>query len=260
MALPLSVLLLARDEREALERLLPALAFAGEVVVVSDTRGEPGIKALAARHGARVFERPFDGFGPQRQFALEHCTRPWVLWIDADEWPDPRLIGALTARLDRAAGGEPAAGFRIARHTWFLGRRIRFCGWQGERIVRLFRRERARFDDAPVHERVQIAGPIADLPGVLEHHSYPTVAVCAAKLVRYAHAGAARAWREGRRATVLDLALRPPLRFARQYLLQLGILDGVHGLLVCALAATQVLLKYAELWDRTRRPAASPPA
>jgi len=252
MALPLSVLLLARDEREALERLLPALAFAGEVVVVSDTRGEPGIKALAARHGARVFERPFDGFGPQRQFALEHCTRPWVLWIDADEWPDPRLIGALTARLDRAAGGEPAAGFRIARHTWFLGRRIRFCGWQGERIVRLFRRERARFDDAPVHERVQIAGPIADLPGVLEHHSYPTVAVCAAKLVRYAHAGAARAWREGRRATVLDLA--------RQYLLQLGILDGVHGLLVCALAATQVLLKYAELWDRTRRPAESPPA
>jgi (heptosyl)LPS beta-1,4-glucosyltransferase len=254
MALPLSVLLLARDEREALERLLPALAFAGEVVVVTDARGEPAVRALAARHGARVFERPFDGFGPQRQFALEQCTRPWVLWIDADEWPDPRLIDALTARLGGAPGGEPAAsGFRIARHTWFLGRRIRFCGWQGESVVRLFRRERASFDDAPVHERVRVEGPgPGRLKGVIEHYSYRTIADCTAKCVRYAAAGADKAFARGRRAGALDVVVRPPLRFLRQFVVQLGFLDGVHGLVLCAFAATQVFLKYAELWRRSR--------
>src|SRR5436309_2304733 len=68
--LPISVLLLARDEAELLAELLPALAFAREIVMVWDPRGDPAVRSLAEARGARVFERVFDGFGPQRQFAL----------------------------------------------------------------------------------------------------------------------------------------------------------------------------------------------
>jgi hypothetical protein len=118
--------------------------------------------------------------------------------------------------------------------------------------VRLFRRTAARFDDSPVHERVHIEGEIAELPGVIEHKSYETWAQCRDKLVRYAAAGAERARRAGRRAGPLDLVVRPPLRFLRMYVLQAGFLDGARGVAVCALAAAQVLLKYAELWARPR--------
>jgi (heptosyl)LPS beta-1,4-glucosyltransferase len=125
-------------------------------------------------------------------------------------------------------------------------------------VVRLFRRERARFDDAPVHERVHVEGPgPGTLAGALEHHSYRTFEECVAKCVRYAHAGAERAALAGRRAGPLDVLVRPPLRFFRQYVLQLGFLDGAHGLALCGFAAAQVFLKYAELWERTR--AAGPP-
>ena len=93
--LPVSVLLLARDEGWELEALIPALAFAREVVVVWDPRGSEETRAAAARMGARVFPRELDGFGAQRQFALAQCREAWVLWIDADEWLDPAAVDAL---------------------------------------------------------------------------------------------------------------------------------------------------------------------
>lgn len=246
--LPISVLLLARDEAARLEALLPALAFAREVVVVVDTATRDETRAVARRHGALVVERALDRFGLQRRFGLSHCREEWVLWLDADERLDAAAVDAIRAALAAPA----AAGFRIARHTWFLGRPIRHCGWQGERVLRLFRREAAHFDDAAVHERVTVEGAIADLAGAIEHHSYERWSDCRDKLVRYAAAGAAEAARRGRRAHALDPIARPPLRFLRMYVLQAGFLDGAHGAAVCALAAAQVYLKYAQLWAETR--------
>jgi hypothetical protein len=81
----------------------------------------------------------------------------------------------------------------------------------------------------------------------LEHHSYRTRAECETKLVRYADANAEKAFRAGRRAGALDVAVRPTLRFVRQYVLQLGVLDGRAGLLLCWYAARQVRRKYARL-------------
>ena len=251
--LPISVLLLARDEAELLAGLLPTLAFAREIVMVWDPRGDPAVRSLAEAGGARVFERAFDGFGPQRQFALAQCTQPWVLWIDADERLGSVALPALRGVIGSGTGPR---GVRVRRSTWFLGRRIRWCGWRGETVLRLFTRAGASFDDAPVHERVRLsgAGVVAAPRGLeLEHLSYRTWEECVAKMRTYGAANAEKSWRDGRRAGPLDVLLRPPLRFARQYLLQLGILDGAHGLVLCGLAATQVFLKYAELWDRTRR-------
>jgi len=242
--LPVSVLLLARDETRDLEELIPSLAFAREVVVVWDPRGDAGTRSAAERLGARVFDRAWAGFGAQRAFALAQCRERWVLWIDADE----RLAPGAADALRGALSGEDASGYDLTRIGYFLGRRIRWCGWRNERVTRLFRREAARFDDAPVHERVEIEGKVAPLAATLEHRSYATWGECVAKMTRYASAGAHKARLAGRRAGALDVLLRPPLRFLRMYVLQLGVLDGGHGLALCLLAAAQVFLKYGELW------------
>jgi (heptosyl)LPS beta-1,4-glucosyltransferase len=247
---PVSVLLLVRDEAGDLEELLPALAFAREVVVVWDPRGDPAARAAAERLGARVHERAFDGFGPQRTFALARCEEPWVLWLDADERLDAVAVQEILRAVRDPRG---ATQFRLARVTWFLGQRIRFCGWQGESIVRLFRRDHASFDAAAVHEQVHVSGPRARaIPGVIHHHSYRTLGDCVDKCVRYGAAGAEKAYARGRRAGALDVLVRPPLRFLRQYVLELGVLDGGAGLVLCGFAAAQVFFKYAGLWRRTR--------
>jgi len=247
--LPVSVLLLARDVAARIGPLIRSLGFAREVVVVVDEASSDDTRALAEREGARVFVRALDGFGAQRRFALAQCREPWVLWIDADE----TLAPDAAARLAAAVAAPDAAGWRLERATWFLGRRIRWCGWRGERVLRLFRREAAAFDDQPVHETVRVEGTIRDLALRIEHHSYDTWRDCVDKMTRYAAAGTERARRAGRRATWLDVILRPPLRFLRMYVLQLGVLDGAHGLVLCALASAQVFLKYAGLWAGGRR-------
>lgn len=262
-ALPISVLLLARDEAARLADLLPRLAFAREVVVVVDAATRDDTREVAARFGARVVERALDGFGAQRAFGLARTREPWVLWLDADERLDAPALAAVRAAVEGAgAPGAAAAGYRIERVTWFLGRRIRHCGWRGEKVLRLFRREAAAFDDAPVHEQVRVRGPVLDLGGLIEHRSYERWEDCRDKMLRYAAAGAARLRRAGRGAGPLDVLLRPPLRFFRMYVLQMGFLDGAHGLLLCALAAGQVLLKYGELWAGPHAPpeAAAPGA
>lgn len=247
--LPISVLLLARDEHADLARLLPTLTFAEEVVVVWDPRGSEAVSELAERAGARVLAHTFDGFGPQRAVALAACRADWVLWLDADE----RLDAAARAALARVPFARHDTAYAFARRTWFLGAPIRFCGWQGESVLRLFPRAAASFDDAPVHEQVRLTVQgRGQLEGRIEHHSYATWEQCVDKPRSYARLGAARAWQAGTRATGFDVALRPPLRFLRQYVLQGGVLDGVRGLLVCALGAWQVLLKYGELWARAR--------
>jgi len=248
---PVSVLLLARDEAPALRELLPELAFAAELVVVVDAATRDDSAAVAEAAGARVHVRALadaGGFGPQRRFALAQCTQPWVLWIDADERFAP---GAREAIVDAVARGD-ADGWSLARRTWFLGRPIRFCGWQGERVLRLFRREAAAFDDAPVHEQVAVRGRVRPLAATLEHRSYTTWGEAVDKLLRYSTANAAALARAGRGASLADVVFRPPLRFVRMYVLQLGVLDGARGFLVCALAATQVFLKYAARWSADR--------
>ncbi|NOT33972.1 MAG: glycosyltransferase family 2 protein [Candidatus Eisenbacteria bacterium] len=244
--LPISVLLLARDEASRLAVLLPRLDFASEVVVVVDSASRDDTSRVASAAGARVFERALEGFGAQRQFALARCREPWVLWLDADEVPDEAALAAIRTAV--RSPGE-VRGFRLLRRGWFMGRRMRFCGWQDERITRLFRREGASFDDAPVHERLRLEGPQRDLDGVLEHHSYESFEVCRTKLVDYARRGAESARRRGRRAAAPDLVLRPLGRFVRQYVLQLGVLDGGHGLALCLYSAAQVFLREFELWS-----------
>jgi hypothetical protein len=255
--LQLSVLLLLRDEVRDVEELLPSLAFATEVVVVWDPRGDRAARDAAERLGARVFERAFDGFGPQRAFALEQCTQDWVLWLDADERLTPGSLPMLerATRLDMGSPAGHSIVVFVKRETTFLGQAIHWCGWRDEWLVRMFTRHGAYFDDAPVHEMVKFHHmSVAELrPAItLLHHSYRTLDDCVAKMVRYAHANAEKSWRAGRRAGLLDVVWRPPLRFLRQFVLQAGFLDGAHGFVLCAFAAAQVFLKYAELWDRGR--------
>jgi glycosyltransferase involved in cell wall biosynthesis len=241
--LPLSVLLLARDEADRIAPLVRSLTFAREVVVVVDAASRDATARNAAEAGARVHERLLDDFGAQRRFALEQCREPWVLWIDADE----SIAAGGVPSIARALEDDDVRGWRFARRTWFLGGPIRYCGWQGERVLRLFRRDAASFDDALVHETVKVRGRLADAAVTIEHRSYETWDECVGKMVRYAAAGAERARRAGRGASWLDVLIRPPLRFVRMYVLQFGALDGGRGLLVCLLAAAQVFLKYAEL-------------
>jgi glycosyltransferase involved in cell wall biosynthesis len=255
-SVPLSVLVPTKDEAAQIEACLASVAWAAEVAVV-DAESSDATAELARAAGAVVWTRRFDGYGPQKNWALARLAHPWALCVDADERVTPELAREIAAVLAGPGGASAApagaAGYRVPRLNHFLGRRVTRCGWGGERVLRLFRRDRGRFDAPRVHERVHLDGACGDLAAPLLHYPYRTWAQCEEKLWRYAAASALEARSRGRRAGPLDLCLRPAGRFMRMYLLPGGVLEGGAGAALCGLAAAQTFLKYALLWDLGRR-------
>jgi glycosyl transferase family 2 len=206
----------------------------GVRVFVLDAASQDDTAAVARAHGADVETRPWTGFVNARRYALGRVATPWALMLDADELLDDTLRDAIPAASPSTGSGQAVAGYRLRRVTMLCGRPVRAAGWSNERLLRLFRSDRARVAanelGADLHERWIVDGPIADLPGAIVHDSYPTLASYRAKFDRYTTVEAA-ALVPSRRAYLRALATMAP-RFLWSMLRYGGWRDGWRGFFV----------------------------
>lgn len=253
---PVSAVLITLNGARCLAPVLAALAWCAEIVVV-DSGSTDDTVALAQAHGARVLHRAFDGYGPQKRFAVAQARHDWVLVIDADEELTPALASEIQHRL--AADGGRYAGYRLPITLLFLGRMMRGAEY-GMLHLRLFDRRRGTYNLAPVHENVDIDGPVAALRHHILHDSYADLSAYLAKLNSYTSLGAADLHRRGRRASVLRIVGRFPVVFAQHYLLKGNFRNGYPGFLWALLSALYPVVKYAKLRELQTRPAGPPAA
>jgi glycosyltransferase involved in cell wall biosynthesis len=253
---PVSVIVLTRDESVNIDRCLGSLGWARQRVVL-DCGSTDDTVARAKAAGAEVVVEPWRGYGGQREFALRLplLRHDWVYFVDADEWVSPPLAGELGRVAAAPAHDAYAQRFRLI----FQGRWIRHCGWYGGAwVTRLMRRSAARFDADLFGERVQVRGSVGRLRHDLVDEDGKGLAAWLRKHVGYAELEAVRRggrsrlaarWRAFRvsrahdtrplsRAVAKDLLLpvvpaRPLVLFCYMYLLRLGFLDGPAGLRFC---------------------------
>jgi glycosyltransferase involved in cell wall biosynthesis len=248
----LSVTLIARDEEDRLPGALASVAFADERIVVVDAASTDRTEEIARRAGARVLVRPFDGFGGQKNAAASLASHRWILSIDADEIVSPKL--ALEIR-DCLAGiaweSSPPAAYRVPIRLEFLGRELRFGRDTVVRPARLYDRERARFSDDAVHEKILAAGPIDALEESILHRSYRDLAHYLEKLDLYTTLAAEAKWKAGKGGAGF-LPVRVLWEFFDRAFLRFGFLDGSAGLTFAALSSANTLLKYLKLRELDR--------
>lgn len=232
----LSAVIIARDEADRIEAAVRSVAFADEVLVL-DSGSTDATVARAEAAGARVVRTDWPGFVAQKNRGLALASGDWVLSIDADEVVDDTLRAAVIAAL-----AAPAAdGFVVRRRTIWLGHRLRHgFAWPDPRL-RLVRKAVARWGGVDPHDRLDVTGRLGELPGELVHTPYRDLGEHLATIDRYTALDA-------RAGSWLDVLVRPPWHFFRAYVLKLGVLDGVPGLVFAALGALYVLLK----WTRGR--------
>jgi glycosyltransferase involved in cell wall biosynthesis len=144
------------NEAPHIGETLKHLAFADEVLVI-DSFSTDGTEEIARQHGATLLQHEYRSPAAQKNWAIPHAGSDWVLCVDADERVTPEL-----AREIRRTVSDPGAqnGYEIKRRNFFLGREIRYCGWQGDWVLRLFRRDRGRYAERQVHEVVEMEGPV----------------------------------------------------------------------------------------------------
>jgi glycosyltransferase involved in cell wall biosynthesis len=240
--MPLSVAIIARNAASQLDACLASVAFADEIVVV-DSGSTDGTVELAARRGARVIAKEWLGFGPQKQFAVASASHDWVLCLDADERLSDTLRESILDELKAPRG----LVYAMPRCNRFLGRWLRHGEGYPDWSVRLFHRAHARWSDDAVHEKIVTGQPVVRLHGDLLHDSAETLEKYLDKQNRYTTLQAELLRSAGRRASVAQLLLSPALRFVKFYLVRLGFLDGVPGLVHIAIGCMNTFNKYAKL-------------
>jgi len=245
---------IAKDEADRIAPCLESLSFCDEVLVL-DSGSTDGTPDLCRRLGARVIETDWPGWVAQKNRAVDAATHDWILSLDADERVDATLRERIEALRAQGLGrdGQPKA-FEMTRKVHYLGRWILHGGWYPEWRTRLFDRRHARWGGVDPHDRVEPRGKVGRIrEGNLEHHTYRSIADHLRQMIRFSEAAAEEMYRAGRRHALFPLLVRPPFRFLRMYVLRLGFLDGMAGLVIAGLGAFSVFLKYARLWDRVRR-------
>jgi len=242
MRTALSAVIITYNAAAQLDTCLRSVAWCDEIVVV-DSGSSDGTAEIAARHGARFIDQPWLGYGPQKQAAVDAARHDWVLCIDADEWLSEELAGAIRHELESPAH----RAYDFPRCNRFMGRWLRHGEGYPDLSLRLFHRGYARWSDDPIHEKVVCEGRHGTLHGDLMHESAEDLEDYLAKQNRYTSLQAAQLHARGERGGIAGLVLNPAYRFVKFYLLRLGFLDGLPGLVHIGIGCFNTFSKYAKL-------------
>lgn len=244
----ISVVIITRNAEQTLPWALDSVRDFPEVIVY-DNGSSDGTLDVAKRYSnVKLHTGAFLGFGPTKNYAISLATNDWILSIDADE--------ALDERLRRAISGlnleDEGVVYRLLRDNYFMGRLVRYGGWGGDRLVRLFNRKRQHFTDAKVHERIDVkAGTrVADIDGRLQHRAVEDIDQFLQKIQLYSGLKRERAKRV---YSPIVIVLRAAWAFFRSYILKLGILAGWRGLVIAVSNANGVFYKYMKIYADKKR-------
>ncbi|NOZ20278.1 MAG: glycosyltransferase family 2 protein [Planctomycetes bacterium] len=246
-----SVSVITYNEERNIRDCLDSVTWAGEIVVV-DSLSDDRTLDIAKGYTDKVFQRKWTGINDQRNFALEKCTRDWVLCIDADE----RVTSALRDEIERAlkADGRRCCGYMIPRLNYYFGRWMKHGGWYPNYRLRFFRRDRGRFGGKDPHDLVILDGPTKNLRADLLHYSFESFEDQIERTNRYSEERARLMFRQGVRFVVLRMLISPIANFIKVYMLQRGVLDGRQGFIAAVMSSFHAFLKYAKLWALMHSP------
>ncbi len=246
--MPVSVVIVARNEAADIAACLHSVAWADERLVV-DTGSEDATRELAAAAGARVLECEWRGYGATKNWAFTQVEGDWILSLDADERVSEELAAEIQVVVRPDTGGTLA--YEMPRRFHFMGRWLRHGGCYPDWQLRLFSRGRAEYGPELVHERLKVDGAVGRLKGHLDHYSYPTLSEYLTKLDEYSTLWAQQAHARGRRGRWYH-SLSLATGFAGRYVAKGGFLDGRAGLTWALLGGMHSYFKYAKLAELGR--------
>lgn len=242
----ISVIITANNEADNIEAVLQSVQWADHIMVV-DSFSEDNTVELAKKYTPDVVRRVYQGPANQKNWAIPQARYPWVLILDADERVIPQLKAEIQNLLQQPE--IPYDAFWIKRQNYFMGKKIRYSGWQGDAVIRLIRRDVCRYDDKQVHEEIETEGiRVGKLSHHLEHYTFKDTSHFVAKMTRYGVWSGQDYAAKTPRVTYFHLFFKPLFRFFKHYIFRLGFLDGKVGFIISVLMAWTVFLRYMELY------------
>lgn len=241
-----SVIVTDCEDADNVRRCLESIRGFGETVLV-ESIGADGVLEAARGYPVVIYRRPDGPAAEQRNWALSRVSRKWVLALDGNEALDDTLIEEVAK-----ADATSADGFCIRRTSEYLGRVMRGGVTAHDNPIRLFDRSRGRFVQKGLSAEVELEGRVGAIDGTIRRVWYRDVRDHFEAVNRETTHEAREYVERGGRLPVVHMLLRPPLRFLRTYIGQMGIKDGARGLVFCWISAFAAFITYAKAWEYRR--------
>lgn len=239
----ISAIIPTLNEEKNIEEAIATLDFADEIIVIDSFSNDATVE-LAKKNGAKVIQRKFDDFSSQKNYAISKAENEWIFILDADERPSDDL----REEIINTTKNKPASdAYWIYRQNYFAGKRIRYSGWQNDKVMRLFDRRNAKYDGRLVHEEIKNEGRSSHLKGKLLHYSCENEYIFKKKILRYSRLKAKELFKEKVKPNLYHYYIKPAYRFIYHYILKFGFLDGKIGLTIASINASGTANRYKEL-------------
>lgn len=244
----ISALAITFNEEDNLKRYVDSLSFADEIIIV-DSYSTDNTEQIARGLNVKFIQKEFINFSDQRNYAIQQAQHDWILFFDLDEVVTPELEAEIKKVL---SAGDGAVAYNVKRKFHFMGKHIRFGGWQTDKVVRLFNKKHCSYSGL-VHERLNAQGAVSGLKQKVDHFSYKSFDNYNGKLTLYSKLQAETLYGKKKRPNAYHFFFRPFYRFCWQYFYRLGVLDGKEGFVLAYVHSFSVFKRYLQLWMKYRK-------
>ena len=242
----LSVVIITLNEEANIRRCLDSVKdIADEILVVDSFSTDATEKICGEYDKVKFVQHEFEGHIEQKNYALSQAAHDHVFSIDADE----AITDSLREEIVSIKSSWNADAYFVNRANYYLGKKIRFCGWYPDKKIRLFDKRKAQWSGTNPHDRITMAdySKIIRIHADLNHFSYKTTEEHQVDINKYSTIAAKAAFLKGKKTFLLTLLLYPLFIFIKTYFVQGGIFDGYHGFIISVHNAYYRFLKYLKL-------------
>lgn len=236
---PISAVIITFNEEKNIDACISSISKVANDIVVVDSFSTDKTEELCKKYSAVQFvSQEWLGYAEQKNFGHKIAKHDWIISIDADEILSDELTDSIQHHLGLGLKGV----YQCKRLTNYCGSWIKHCGWYPDTKTRIFNKNDVKWIGL-IHEELEHNEISTLLKGDLLHYSYHSIQQHISQINKYTDFGAQEDFNKGKKVTLLKTIFYPLWKFIRDYIFNMGILDGYHGFIVCAISAQATFLK-----------------
>ncbi len=242
----LSVIIPVKNEEHNMHKVLESVSFADEIMIVDSFSTDKTVE-IAKKYTDFIVQKEYLYSASQKNWAIPQVTHEWILLIDADERVTPELKKEIIEILENPI--KDTVAYWIGRVNHFMGKRIKYSGWQNDKVIRLFKKSNCIYEDKMVHAEIKADGKVGVLKNKLYHYTYVTLDRHIQKLNQYASWQAEDYNDKTGKLTPYHFVIKPFWRFINHFIIKRGFRDGTIGFIIAYLRSYSIIIRYIKIWQ-----------
>lgn len=244
----ISAVVLTKNNETTIRNTLQSLRDFDDVVVYDNGSTDDTMQIAKEFNNVNLVQGEFKGFGWSKNKAASYAKNDWIIIIDSDEIIDEQLNQTLKAKKL-----QDDTVYQLNFHAFYKKRRIKYCGWNNQKIKRLYNKTITHYNANDVHEDIICDGlKLELLHGNIKHYSYHSLSQFIIKADRYSTLYAKN--NAGKKNSSPTKAFfNATYSFIRTYIFKRGFLDGYIGLVIAFSHAATNFFKYMKLYELNKK-------